>query len=223
MPLRLRLAVEDDSVRIGQITAAAFSDTVSRDVFPPHLSHKSETGDPFLDEVQWRAHRNVRRMREGKPTVVVVDIPDNGDGPEQVVGFAQWEPPTQGIQGSAEAEADQDKTPGCLDQDALREMLRVIDDETKRALGPDGHSKMWYLMMIAVDPKHHRRGIGKMLVQYGLDQAVKDGVDVYLIASPAGRLLYESLGFEQMREPVTLGATPHYSMIWKNPNKPATA
>ncbi|KAL2269272.1 hypothetical protein VTJ83DRAFT_1456 [Remersonia thermophila] len=219
MPLRLRLALEDDAVRIGHITATAFSATVSSDVFPPHLHHKSETGDPFSDEVQWRARRTVRRMREGKPTVVVVDVPDNGDGPEEVVGFAQWDPPSLGVQGSAQAEADQDKIPGCLDQDALREMMRVIDEETKRALGPDGHSKMWYLMMIAVDPKHHRRGIGKMLVQYGIDQAVKDGVDIYLIASPDGRFLYKSLGFEEMRETVTLGSTPHYSMIWKNPSQ----
>lgn len=143
MPLRLRPAVEDDSLRIGELAAAAFHSSLSQDIFPPRLHHKSETGDPFQDEVQWRSRRNIRRMREGKPTFVVVDVPENGDGTEEVLGYAQWDPPTKASPEAAPTEADQDPAPGSLDEEALREMWRVIDDETKKALGPDGHSKMW--------------------------------------------------------------------------------
>jgi thiamine pyrophosphate-dependent acetolactate synthase large subunit-like protein len=130
-------------LRIGELAAAAFHSSLSQDIFPPCLHHKSETGDPFQDEVQWRSRRNIRRMREGKPTFVVVDVPENGDGTEEVLGYAQWDPPTKASPEPAPSEADQDPAPGSLDEEALREMWRVIDDETKKALGPDGHSKMW--------------------------------------------------------------------------------
>lgn len=84
-------------------------------------------------------------MREGNPTFVVVDVSENGSDAEVVVGFAQWDIPSREAPRASEAvsEADVDPLPGSLDQEQLREIYRVIDDETKKALGPDGHSKMW--------------------------------------------------------------------------------
>ncbi|KAK4035184.1 puromycin N-acetyltransferase [Parachaetomium inaequale] len=219
MPLLLRPAKEDDSTKIGAIGRDAFSGTLSRSIFPPHLHSKSETGDPGLDEAQWRAARNLRRMREGKPTYVVVDVPEDGSGDERVVGFAQWELPSQETPSTAGAavEIEPDPLPASLDQEKLLEMYRLIEDETKKALGPEGYSNMWYLMSVAIDPTQQRRGIGRMLVQHGLDQAAKAGKDAFLISTPEGRGLYYALGFRDVTEPITLGPTPHSLMIWKNP------
>src|SRR4051812_21794969 len=93
MPLSLRPATLEDSPHIGRIGAASFSDTVSRVLFPANLRHLSPVGDSFVDDAKWRAARNARRMKDGKVTFVVVDQTE--DGKEEVVGFAQWEPPKQ--------------------------------------------------------------------------------------------------------------------------------
>ncbi|KAK4149786.1 puromycin N-acetyltransferase [Chaetomidium leptoderma] len=219
MPLQLRPAQDADGAKLGLIGRDAFRDTLSRSFFPPHLYSKSETGDPSLDEAQWRAARTMRRMRDGKPTFVVVDVPEDGSGAEEVVGFAQWELPQATPPASeAVAEVDKDTLPGSLDQEKLIEMYAILEKETKRALGPDGHSKMWYLLLLAVDPTQYRRGIGRMLVQHGLDQAAKAGKDAFLVATPNGRGLYLSVGFCDMEEPFLLGGTPHYSMLWRKPD-----
>jgi hypothetical protein len=145
MPLFLRPATEDDSPGIGRIGQAAFQDSLSTILFPAHLHANSETGDPRLDEAQWRAARTTRRMREGKPTFVVVEGSEAGDGDAQVVGFAQWELPSQKTSsemGTAENER-QEPFPPALDQDALRDLYKKIEEMTMAGLGPSKQSNMW--------------------------------------------------------------------------------
>ncbi len=77
-------------------------------------------------------------------------------------------------------------------------------------------------MLLATDPTQQRRGIGKMLVKHGLELAAKDGKDVYLVATPAGRGLYRSLGFTEMGEAVELCGLLHSSMLWKPPGPVAS-
>lgn len=73
------------------------------------------------------------------------------------------------------------------------------------------------LMLLAVDPKQQRRGIGKMLVRHGLDLAIQAGTDAFLIATPEGRGMYQSQGFDQVGGLFDLGGTPHCSMLWQRP------
>jgi hypothetical protein len=107
------------------------------------LAHKSETGDLGRDEAQWRAIRNMRAIRDGKPVFVVVDIAEEGSGAEALVGFAQWEPPSQSPPSSAALFATSDPIPGSFDQDKAEVLFRLIKGETKKALGPTGHSNIW--------------------------------------------------------------------------------
>lgn len=65
---------------------------------------------------------------------------------------------------------------------------------------------------IGVSPGNQRRGIGKMLLQWGLDHAAAEGKDCYLVATEAGRPLYVAAGFKDVRVLSILGI-PHYSMI----------
>ena len=69
------------------------------------------------------------------------------------------------------------------------------------------------LHVIGVDPTYQRRGIGKMLLQYGIDGARADGKDAYLIAAPAGMALYRGNGFQSLGS-LDLGM-PHNLMYLK--------
>ncbi|KAK0671716.1 hypothetical protein QBC41DRAFT_384847 [Cercophora samala] len=209
-----------DSPRIGVIGRDSFGPTLSRVLFPAHLHDRART-DAATEEAEWRAVRNTRRIKEGKKTYVVVDTRE--DGSEQIVGYAQWETPeslppaSTGPKPADETEVD--VPPPSLDQDALREAYRVMEVVTEQTLGKEGHSQMWYLMILGVDPTQKRRGIGKMLVKHGLEQAAREKRDAFLIATPEGKYLYSSLGFEQVGEQIALGDVPHYAMLWKRPRE----
>lgn len=58
---------------------------------------------------------------------------------------------------------------------------------------------------VVVDPGYQRKGIGKMLMQWGLDRAEKDGQDVCLSSSTAGLSLYLKLGFVALASKDILG------------------
>jgi ribosomal protein S18 acetylase RimI-like enzyme len=77
-------------------------------------------------------------------------------------------------------------------------------------------------MILAIDPAHQRRGIGKMLLKHGLELAGKAGKDAFLIATPEGRGLYRSFGFFDVGELAVFGETPHQLMMWKASNVDAS-
>lgn len=39
------------------------------------------------------------------------------------------------------------------------------------------------LEILAVDPDYHRRGVGKALVQWGVDKAISEGLECHLDAT----------------------------------------
>ncbi|KAK0634203.1 acyl-CoA N-acyltransferase [Immersiella caudata] len=205
--LSIRVATPADAHAMGLVSTNAFRDTLSTVIFPPHL----RTSDKDV-VTPWRAARTLRRMNEGKPTFVMVDTnPETNE--ETIVGFAQWERPGGATKGQ-EGEYDEDRLAEGLDADALARMMGAMDVEAKKQLGPDGYAKMWYLIILAVDPSYQRRGIGRKLVRWGLDQAAAaEGQKVFLIATPEGKPLYESLGF-QVLGGFDAGGLLYYSMLW---------
>ena len=53
-----------------------------------------------------------------------------------------------------------------------------------------------YLSALCVDPAYQGRGVGRALIQWGLDLAKKDGLGISLMASPDGyKGLYSKVGF----------------------------
>jgi GNAT superfamily N-acetyltransferase len=74
----------------------------------------------------------------------------------------------------------------------------------------------WYLPVTGVDPAAQGRGMGTVVLRYGLSLADRDGVPAYLEASsPRSRALYARLGFEVMDEIQAGSSPPVWAMIWQ--------
>jgi predicted N-acetyltransferase YhbS len=53
---------------------------------------------------------------------------------------------------------------------------------------------------MAVHPEHQLKGHGRQLLDWGLQQAEEEKVDIRLLASPNAKLFYERSGFQAIGE-----------------------
>ncbi len=56
------------------------------------------------------------------------------------------------------------------------------------------------LRSLYTDPKHQRRGAGHMLVQWGVNEAARLRLPMYLESTATGHELYKSCGFRDVEE-----------------------
>lgn len=76
-----------------------------------------------------------------------------------------------------------------------------------------GEMKYKDLQTLATHPDYQRRGVGKMLLNWGIEQAQQDKTNVFLTATAEGRFLYKNQGFVELGE-FDVGGYPHYGMLW---------
>jgi len=62
----------------------------------------------------------------------------------------------------------------------------------------EGRNIRWHLDLLAVCPSRRKRGVGSLLVSWGMKNGAKEGVICSLESSPAGKGLYERLGFKMV-------------------------
>jgi len=79
----------------------------------------------------------------------------------------------------------------------------------------DVYPDRWHLHGLVVDPEKQRRGIGRRLLEWGIQKGREEGVPVALEASPGGAALYKKVGFEVVgRIPVMEGLEIPV-MLWR--------
>ncbi|KAJ7744678.1 hypothetical protein B0H16DRAFT_1559820 [Mycena metata] len=134
-------------------------------------------------EIKAQAFRDV--LAGGQRRVIKAVVPqDNGVGDSEVAGVAVWmlfnEKKPQ-----LEDWIHEEALVG-VDVEFRDKRVAIMTEERNNIMGD---SKYWYVSLMVVDPKYQQRGIGQALLQWGLDQADAEGLEVYLESSDDGRRL----------------------------------
>ncbi|KAF2265664.1 acyl-CoA N-acyltransferase [Lojkania enalia] len=171
------------------------NDGIRHSIFPPTLSNPS---DP-LAERHWRTQ--LFEMALAIPSAHIVKAVDFRNG--KIVGAAGFFGPG-GIQWDTEAQAEAagvslSNMPFC-DAGKKKQYDDIVKQKRSKVLKDD--REVWELAHVFVDPGYQGRGIGKALLERGIKLADTDGLPLYLEGTPAGRRLYEKLGFAVEEESV---------------------
>ncbi|OAA71014.1 Acyl-CoA N-acyltransferase [Akanthomyces lecanii RCEF 1005] len=218
MPLSIRPATEADVPRIAEISMAAFdpaTDAVSRNLLPAARREDDSLGDDFRN---WSVMRKSARLKAARSVMLVAVEDAAAERSEQregqeVVGYALWfRPLEEGEEEDGQGPAKNKAPVAGLDPDAVAALREVMMKEERASFGDKGARDVWSLDSLGVDPKQQRRGIGRMLVNWGIQKAEQQQRDCYLVSTPSGLPLYESVGFETQREVLMFGV-PHMSMM----------
>lgn len=85
-------------------------------------------------------------------------------------------------------------------------------------------AETWYLEALAVDPKYQGQGCGRELVEWGLEQAAKEGVCASVISADGKESFYQKCGFDVQEgwggqgEGNPLSDAAGGLIFWKEPN-----
>lgn len=205
MGVPIRRAGEGDRETVNRLLDEGFfRDPVSNWIFPEEeyrrRTHKVLMG-AFLDTALAEGH---------------VDMTDDGSA------AALWlSMPAEPHSGSAQ-DASSD---GHDSSDAarLREAIDPSNERIEQIARLTGeahptHRAHEYLMLIAVSPALHGKGLGTALLSAALDRCDRESRAAYLEASsPRSRALYERLGFTFMGRTVDLPGGPPMFPMWRDP------
>lgn len=91
--------------------------------------------------------------------------------------------------------------------------MKVLQDPTDETFGDIG--ELWHLAFLCVSPKYQRRGIGGLLIDWGLDKAARESVPASVEASPAGEALYQRKGFRKYGYSVFAPGFVGQALLWE--------
>jgi GNAT superfamily N-acetyltransferase len=111
-------------------------------------------------------------------------------------------------------------TSGRRDMSPSRQKLFMdtLVREEKRYFGPEYGPKRLILESLSVVPEYHRRGVGKALMEPGLQMAQEQNAPITITSSVLGKYLYDGLGFKTLGyiecEIEGKGKTGVTAMVW---------
>ncbi|KAM3071844.1 hypothetical protein ACMFMG_009701 [Clarireedia jacksonii] len=132
-----------------------------------------------------------------------------------IVGFALWYLPAH-MSGSEAANADEssNKTldlrsdakdvetsgwnpPERMNMEFFMQKITSFAEAKKRDY--DGERDMM-LDLCFVDPEYQKRGVGKMLLEWGMQKADEVDADIWLVSTPSAKAFYERAGWKTRQE-----------------------
>ncbi|KAF1987839.1 acyl-CoA N-acyltransferase [Aulographum hederae CBS 113979] len=118
----------------------------------------------------------------------------------EIVAFAKWH---VYLSERSEAEVEEACAVPPMPKDATVEAWEEVFGWLRKAKREwMGGRPSYCLGNLITDPRHQGRGAGRQLIQWGMDEADKAGLIMYLESSPPGKKLYERCGFETVAEHV---------------------
>ncbi|KAF3770640.1 hypothetical protein M406DRAFT_67026 [Cryphonectria parasitica EP155] len=209
--LHIRRAHKADIPTLVKISSEAFRGRpLTEALFPPHLSKGLDQEEKLAFRRAW--HEN-GFDNENRHYIVVVDGPDDSN----IVGSACWQSRDDPLESQLMPEQLRAQCPPTMDLaalDIIERDTKVLKKNLLDALGEEAYKNSWYLAAISVDPAQQRRGIGRMLMDWGEERAAKEHKNIRLMASAAGAKLYRALGYEEVGAVECLGGM-EYAFIKK--------
>jgi GNAT superfamily N-acetyltransferase len=187
MPLRLKPLTSSDAKAWAWLDYISFKGTVGRYLW---------LRDPSPDTLQLMAQDRLKDLQMEDTyhwKIIDTDLQD----PEQPIAFASWTIyPHQ--REEADIEADNvipDMYPE-RNMPAVKEFWAPLFEAHKAVMGARPHMM---ISMFGTHPDHQRRGAGKMLMEWGCQEADRRGLEIYVEASSMGKGLYEKFGCEKVQ------------------------
>ncbi|ORY12158.1 acyl-CoA N-acyltransferase [Clohesyomyces aquaticus] len=186
LQIKLLPFTHEDALPAAHMYARAFStDVLQNAMFPPS---PSTSDHDVTQELHWRTSIYQRALQ--LPTLHHVKAVDSTTG--QLIGAAGYFGPG-GLQWQVPADAD-DALPENCNRDVRDTVTAVMREKRESVL--KGDYNVWELSQAFVDPSYQRRGVGRLLLEWGIQLADSAGYPLYLEGTPSGKLLYEQFGFE---------------------------
>ncbi|GAP83603.1 putative gnat family protein [Rosellinia necatrix] len=184
MPLVVQPATEADAPRAADIERAAYAPNPFNPVlFPGPFPAPTAGESPRAMEMA----KNLKTDPSIRWFKVVDTAIEPGEDNKQMIGFAQWHI----NDGSQVPAGPRTFGPGC-NAEACEALFGGLDKMRAKHYGNLHHVQ---LRLLHVDPEHQRRGAGRMLVMWGVEEAKRLGMPAFLESSVEGHSLYLSCGF----------------------------
>ncbi|EAW13555.1 putative GNAT family acetyltransferase [Aspergillus clavatus NRRL 1] len=218
----LRPATAQDLPAIAEVAAQAMLDDELFEYLCPRRRK-------FYAEYRQSFMRRLRTKLLSPEWLVIVAVDTSApvaDGPHSsmsITGYAVWERIGEGAKDTVRQWKESDQAPWCDDPYISRLFPdRSVDNArlaAYNALSTEcfpwaAYPNVWYLSVLAVHPHHQRQGIGRSLVEWGLEKARQEELPVGLEASAKGTSLYEQLGFRTVNEVQLMPGITMTAMLW---------
>lgn len=169
-------------------------------------------------------------LQSGASLIVAIDADQDGNPRrERIVGFAVWTDSSRGAKSSHNTLGRAFETFAMYLEGLYREnilvdkaMQKLNRDAFRRSIADnvffDDIEDYWELEIMAVSPSHERRGVGTLLLQWGMRAASGDNTPIVVVATPAGARLYARHGFIKLGSMDVGHINDAWSaMVWRSP------
>ncbi|TKA25809.1 hypothetical protein B0A50_05564 [Salinomyces thailandicus] len=192
MPLELHPLQEADLPAYDEIIHEAFRGDIGDLLYPNGYTPADRTHSLTRALQKWRQHPQTVQ----KTKVIDTALPDT-DPLNKIISVADWnfhpQERSEAELDAADEEGQDAGFPPSANIPFMKHFFGLLSENKRRILGGKPHI---LLHILVTHPRHHRRGVGAMQLEWGVAEARRLGVPVYLESSPMGRPLYERFGFE---------------------------